>query len=127
MKGFSTRGSRSERAEAFEALPEGLRAFLVRRAFEIFLRRLITLAFWVKEGYRGSSSLNKPRLIRVILEAASLPPDRACRLLNEAVERSEKKKRLVKALLVLGVKGYLFWNRHYGLTLVEEPRPSEAY
>ncbi|MHC1610883.1 MAG: hypothetical protein ACXQTW_04695 [Candidatus Methanospirareceae archaeon] len=131
MKELGLISEMSRKVKPFEEFPEGLKLLLLRKGFEIFLNRLMTLAFWVREGYRGSTTLNKQRLIEAILKAANLPPDRACELLSEVVERSKKRKRLVKALLLLGMKGYLFWSQNYGLTLAEEPEPepepSETY
>ncbi|OYT67242.1 MAG: hypothetical protein B6U65_03690 [Candidatus Wolframiiraptor sp. EX4484-121] len=127
MREFGIRKSKAKKVTPFEELPEGLRILLMRRGFEIFLNRLMTLAFYIREGYRGSSTLNKDRLIEAILKAANLPSQEACKLLNEKVKRSKKRPQLIKALLLLGMKGYLFWNRYYGLTLAREPerKPSE--
>ena len=119
-------GSRDEADDLLGELPEGLKLLIQRKSFEAFLRRLITIIRWLK----GERSFGMKGVIDKIIEAASLPPEQACKALREKVKAAKRNKRLrprlIKVILILGVKAALYWKRYYGLSFPEKARP-EAY
>ena len=126
MMGLGLIDEGDRKIEIPQELPEGLKLLLQRKAFEVFLRRLITLIVWL----RGARSFDRTGIINKIIEAANLPPDEACRVLREKVVAAKRNKRLrpklVRAILILGMKAALYWKRYYGLSFPEKARP-EAY
>jgi len=118
-------GSRDKADGLLGELPEGLKLLVQRKAFEAFLKRLITVIRWLE----GVGSFDMKGVIEKIIEAANLPPEEACRVLREkvvAAKRNRKlKPRLVKVILILGMKAALYWKRNYGLSFPEREGPEE--
>ena len=125
MMGFGLIGSKDKAEDALRELPEGFKLLVQRKAFETFLKRLITVIRWL----RGERSFDMKGVIDKIIEVANLPPEEACKALNEKVKAAKRNKRLrprlIKVILILGMKAALYWQRYYGLTLPERARPEE--
>ena len=123
MKDFGIMPPIRKKGGLFGDMPEGLRLLVLRRAFEIFLRRLIKLVYGLRVADMSKVKIKNEWIMDKILETSKFVQkgdlEGACKHLIEATRRVTRRKKLIRAIIVLGAKAFILWNRRYGLSLPE--------